>query len=217
VFEVARTTAIRENDTHGLAYVLSKMGLLADTIGDHRQAAGYHLEARETFLKFDDVGGQGYTLSRLAWTHWLLGEYAEARRYGLEGLEVFEGNNHRWGVGVSLCRVGFAEIGLGDLRSARDRFSEALDRSLEVQLDGITNYALIGIGNVLAASGESAGAVEILSVAAHNPAVPDEYKRDYVEPALTRLREDMGPDAFETAAARSADWTVEDVIAAARR
>ncbi len=216
VFEVARTTAIRENDTHGLAYVLSKMGLLADTIGDHRQAAGYHLEARETFLKFDDVGGQGYTLSRLAWTHWLLGEYAEARRYGLEGLEVFEGNNHRWGVGVSLCRVGFAEIGLGDLRSARDRFSEALDRSLEVQLDGITNYALIGIGNVLAASGESAGAVEILSVAAHNPAVPDEYKRDYVEPALTRLREDMGPDAFETAAARSADWTVEDVIAAAR-
>jgi tetratricopeptide (TPR) repeat protein len=216
VFEVARSTAIRENDTHGLAYVLSKIGLLADVSGDHRQAAIYHLEARETFLEFDDIGGQGYTLSRLAWTHWLLGEYAEARRYGLEGLELFEGNNHRWGVGVSLCRVGFAEIGLGDLTSARARFEEALDRSLEVQLDGITAYALIGIGNVLAASGEGVEAVEILSVADRHPAVPDEYKRDYVEPVLTRLRGDMGPDGFETAAARSVDWTVEDVIAAAR-
>lgn len=216
VLEVGRSTAIRENDTHGLAYVLSKMGLLADVSGDHRQAAVYHLEARETFLEFGDIGGQGYTLSRLAWTHWLLGEYAEARRYGLEGLELFEGNNHRWGVGVSLCRVGFSEIGLGDLASARGRFTEALDRSLEVQMDGITVYALIGIGNVLAASGESAGAVEILSVAARHPAVPTEYKRDYVEPVLTRLREEMGPDAFETAASRSVDWTVEDVIAAAR-
>lgn len=216
VFEVGRATAIRVNDAHGLAYVLSKMGLLADAIGDHRQAADYHLEARETFLKFDDVGGQGYTLSRLSWTLWLLGEYAEARRYGLEGLELFEGVNHRWGVGVSLCRVGFAEIGLGDLSSARGRFSEALDRSLEVQLDGVTAYALIGIGNVLAASGESTGAVEILSVAARHPAVPNEYKRDYIEPVLARLRGDMGSDVFETAAARSVDWTVEDVIAAAR-
>ncbi len=115
-----------------------------------------------------------------------------------------------------LIDVGFAEIGLGDLRSARGRFIEALDRSLEVQLDGITAYALIGIGNVFAGSGESAEAVEILSVAARHPAVPNEYKRDYVEPALTRLRGDMGPDLFETAASRSVGWTVEDVIAVAR-
>ena len=81
----------------GKAFALSKLGVAADGVGEHEQAAEFHHESREMFVKTNDLAGQAYTLSRLSVTYWMMGEYERSRASGSEGLALFEQVNHRWG------------------------------------------------------------------------------------------------------------------------
>lgn len=61
-------------------------------------------------------------------------------------------------------------------------------------------YGLIGMGSVLAASGnEDVRAVQVLSSASHGEGLPSQYRRDFIEPAIAELRERMSPHRFEKA------------------
>ncbi len=192
----------------GRAYLLSKLGVAADGLGDHEAAAEYHHEGREIFVKTGDLAGQGYTLSRLSWTYWLMGDYGKAKRYGEEGLEKFDEINHRWGVAASWCRIGLAELGLGDVGAAAGAFRTGLDSALRHNMQTIVYYALMGMGRVYAAEGRTDDAVRLL---AHNVEVPQNPYADLAQGAL----DELGDRATEDLRHAGSEMTLDEAIALA--
>ena len=71
------------------AYLLSKLGLLADAEGDYRAAMRLHLRAQELFTGVGDGGGTGFTFSRSSMSAYCLGDYPEALRLARAGYEAF--------------------------------------------------------------------------------------------------------------------------------
>ncbi len=171
-------------DYLGRAFLLSKLGVAADGLGNHEQAAKYHHEGREIFVKTGDLGGQGYTLSRLSWTYWLMGDYVKAKRYGEEGLEKFDEINHRWGVAASWCRIGMAELGLGDVEAAAEAFRTGLDSAAHYKMQNLVYYALMGMGRVFAAQGKTDAAVQLL---VHNVQLAENPYANMAQEALDDL------------------------------
>lgn len=193
----------------GRAYLLSKLGVAADGLGNHEEAAEYHHESREIFVKTGDLGGQGYTLSRLSWTFWLMGDYVKAKQYGQEGLEKFDEINHRWGVAASWCRIGLADLGLGDIEGAADAFRTGLSSAMSHGMQTLCYYALMGMGRVYTAQGRTGDAVRLL---AHNVQAPQNPYADLARETL----DDLANQATEEMRQAGAAMTLDDAIALAR-
>ena len=191
-----RALAVADGDGHEIAraYLLSKLGVAADGLGEHRLAAEYHHEGREIFVKAGDLGGQGYTLSRLSWTHYKMESWDLARRYGLEGLEKFEEINHRWGIAVSNGRIGLAEVKLGSVSNASTRFLETLRLAEESGLPDQLHYGVIGIGLALHAAGDDQAAARLLVGSCESERNP---YRDLAESVLAEIESALGEDFAE--------------------
>ena len=50
----------------GVGFAVSKLGLLADAMGEYQHAIRYHEGALHEFEEFDDLVGAAYTISRLS-------------------------------------------------------------------------------------------------------------------------------------------------------
>lgn len=192
----------------GRAYLLSKLGVSSDALGDHRAAAEYHGQAQDVFVKFSDVGGQAYALSRMAWTWFLEGDHEVALRYALEGLEKFESVNHRWGTIVSRCRAALPELELGRIDSAIGRLHEALGMAERVGMREAMLYALTGLGRAWAAQGDDTNAAVLLAFtdSSSNP------YREFASPALAAVAERLEPDAIAAAQERAAALDLEGAV-----
>ncbi len=201
VLEESARRADRAGNICWKAYTDSKLGLVADALGDYEAAIRYHRAGIDAFVELGDLAGQAYSLSRLSWTHWLMGNHSEARRSGLESIDLFRDIGHPWGVMASQGRVGFAELGLGHPAEAAQYFEETLDGSLRAQIPVMTLYAAIGLANVAAVTGRERVAVETLACAAAQPDTPRDYSV-YIDPALERLAETMPAEEFAAATAR---------------
>jgi len=194
-----------ENSYLGRAYLLSKLGVAADGLGNHEEAAQYHHEGREIFVKTGDLGGQGYTLSRLSWTYWLMGDFVKAKRYGEEGLEKFDEINHRWGVAASWCRIGMAELGLGEIEAAAEAFRTGLGLAVGYQMQTLCFYALMGMGRVYAAEGRIDAATRLL---AHNVHAPQNPYLELAQEALDDLADQGTEELRQSGIAMTLDQAV---------
>ena len=209
--------ATERRDGISRAFLLSKLGVADDQLGDHAAAAEHHHEGREIFVKAGDRGGQGYTLSRLSWTHYLMGNHELALRYALDGLEQFEALNLRWGIAVSHARAGLAEVAMGRTREAKARFLETIRIAREAAIPDQVHYGVIGVGLALVADGDHTNAARLLlgSLAAErNP-----YK-DFAEKGVAEIREageivnldDIGTAAATLSVQELADEAVRLVV-----
>ena len=192
----------------GRAYLLSKLGVAADELGDHAAAAEYHGRAQDVFVKFNDPSGQGYALSRLSWTWFSQGDYELSVRYALEALEHFESVNHRWGTVISRCRAALPEIELGRIDSALERLHEALDMAERAGMREATFYALTGIGRAWAAAGRDEDSALLLSFCDRD----DSPYQSFVEPKLGTVAERLGDTAIESIRARAAAMDLDEAM-----
>ena len=196
----------------GRAYLLSKLGVSSDELGEHEAASDFHRQADEVFVKFDDIGGQAYVASRLSWTSYLSGDYEMALRYALDGLEKFESVNHRWGMAASRCRAGLAEIELGRIEDALRRFREALALAQAAGMREVAYYALTGIGRAWVASANDHDAAVLL---AFTDVEANPY-REFATPALEAVAERLGQDQMEALSERASDMDLEGAVALAQ-
>jgi class 3 adenylate cyclase/predicted ATPase len=209
IFAKAEAEARAAGAELGKAYLLSKLGIASDQLGDHEAAVRYHGGAQDVFVKFDDPSGQGYALSRLSVSWFRQGDHELAVRYALEGLERFESVNHRWGMVISRCRAAFPEIELGRIDQALERLREALDLAERAGMKEPMFYALTGIGRAWAASERDEQAALLLSFSDS----PDNPYREYAGPVLETIANRMDPAQMSTIRHRS---TALDLDAAAR-
>jgi len=159
----------------GKAFALSKMGLAADGLKDHKQAMRYHQEAITIFETTEDQAGKGYTLSRMSLGAYLLGNYDDALRFGQEGYDAFQEIGHRWGNCISLCRLGFGYIGLGEIRKAKEQLHRALRLAQENQMIPLTLHALSGMACVMIKEGETKRSLELYRIVREHPETPAIY------------------------------------------
>ena len=188
------------------AYLLSKLGLLADAEGDFRAALERHARAQELFSSVGDVGGTGYTLGRSSMSAYCLGELDEALRLGRAAVEAFSAVNHRWGTTAASCRVGFAAAAAGELDEARRALARALELAEREEALSLALHALSGVGVLRAAEGDDAAAAELLVASLEHPAMPGAY-RIVGQPTLDAVSARLSPDAL--AAAREAAGAVD--------
>jgi predicted ATPase len=212
VFTAYLAEADARRDGISRAFLLSKLGVAVDELGDHAAAAEYHHEGREIFVKAGDVGGQGYTLSRLSWTHYRMGNHELALRYALDGLFHFERMNLRWGIAVSHTRAGLAEVAMGRITEAKARFLETIRIARETGLPDQVHYGIIGIGLALIAEGRQREAARLLLAsrsAARNP-----YK-DFADQGIEELA--GGVDDLEAIGAAASTLTLDELAEEAVR
>lgn len=196
------------------AYLLSKVGLGADDVGDHELALRCHQESADLFTRTHDNGGLGYTLSRLSWTHRMLGDFDAAMQAATDALECFERVNHRWGIGASLGRRAHAELDAGHLAEAATDFARCIDWGEAKQMPTIVLYGLVGIGLCSLSADDAERAVELF---AHNALAPQNpYAPTFAVPGLAAAEAQLPSDEFERARARGEALDLESAKALAR-
>lgn len=212
IFVKAEAEARADGAELGRAYLLSKLGVSSDALGDHVAAVDYLGSAQDVFVKFEDPSGQGYALSRLAITWFRKGDHELALRYALESREMFESVNHRWGSIISRCRAAFSEIELGRIDEALEHLHEALDLAERAEMREATFYALTGIGRAWAASDRDESAAVLLAFA---DSKQSPY-REFATPVLEELADRLEPARMNAALARASELDLEAAARLAR-
>ena len=198
------------------AYLVTKLGLLADAEGDFKRAMEFHRRGQELFRSVGDVGGTGYTLSRSSMSAYCLGDYPKAMELGRAGYEAFSAVNHRWGVISALCRIGFAAVGLGEFAEARRDFGQALEMAQRAQAQSLVLHALSGVGVLLAREGKTTRAAEILLFSLHHQGMPPAY-RVVAQPDLDVLKDQLPAEDLTAAQQVVAATDLEELVEAVRR
>ena len=109
---------------------------------------------------------------------------------------------------VTLHNLGSALLGLGRAAEAEERFAEALALAREYDLADDPGYALDGLAAAAAALGQPERAARLVGAAdAVFRAVgvsPQQFEAARREEVLSRLREELGPEALAAAMAQGA-------------
>jgi tetratricopeptide (TPR) repeat protein len=194
----------------GLGFALSKLGLIYDEMKDYQRAMKAYLDAREIFAGFGDLAGDAYTTSRMCMAAYGMGDYEEAIRLGEIGLERFTEIGHRWGMTVSLCRIGFPYLATGNLSEAERCFSKALARGLELQMEPLCIYALIGTACVDVARGDDTRAADLYVFAQEHPSTTPVYM-DQAERWFDELKTRLTEDEFAAIESRMKGRDLEEI------
>jgi tetratricopeptide (TPR) repeat protein len=165
----------RQENSWGMAFALTKMGLLADGLEQFAQAMTYHRKALAIFEQINNLAGKAYAFSRMCMAAYFQDDYTQAVKYGLQGYQMFESLGHRWGLITSLSRLGFAYLGTGELEKARQNFSASLMQSRQNEQTPQVLYALVGLACVMAQEGETIKALELFHYVKRHPQTPAVY------------------------------------------
>jgi predicted ATPase len=165
----------RQENSWGMAFSLTKMGLLADGLEQFAQAMTYHHKALAIFERINNLAGKAYVLSRMCMAAYFQDDYDLAVQYGLQGYQMFDTLGHRWGLVTSLSRLGFAYLGLGELEKATEYFGTSLVQSRKSEMTPQVLYALAGLACVFAQQGEDLKALDLYRYVKQNPLTPAVY------------------------------------------
>ena len=188
IFHEAHQITIRMGDLLGIAYSLSKLGVIADARGRYAEGKRYHMAALEAFTRLGDQAGPAYAISRMSLSAYAMGDHVEAERLGHEGLRLFIAIGHRWGIGTSYCRIGLAQVARDELDDAAESLRSALRHALQHQLESVALYALIGVGGLLARTGQPRSAAQLLRFVLGHPSL-SEFYRPFAETELAAIEE----------------------------
>ncbi|MCP4661954.1 MAG: protein kinase [bacterium] len=90
------------------------------------------------------------------------GELEEAEQTAQESLEIFNRTGWRRGAAWTYFTRGEISLTAGDLKAAREMYAAAQALCVEIKLPHLTAYVLDGLGQVLLAEGDLAGAQKAL-------------------------------------------------------
>jgi len=200
----------------GAGFAVSKLGLLADAMGEYQQAIRYHEQALHEFEEFDELAGAAYTISRLSLASYGLGAYEDAVIYGQQAYDAFAELNHRWGMAASLCRKGFGLLGMHDDQGSWDTFYQAMDAAMHTKANTLVLLAMVGIANLLCRKGEQEEAYGLFAFVVNHPAAAH-HVLTRAKSGLVDLETRLPADVTEAAQERVKNWEIESVAAGLRK
>ncbi len=186
-------------DRVGVARSLHQLGILHDLQGEYPQARQCYEESLTIFKELGARADVASSLGELGILQEQQGEYPQARQRCEESLAIFTELGDRVGIATGLHQLGVLHQNQGEYPQARQRYEESLAIKQELgDRDGVAR-SLHQLGVLLENEGRLAEAVTYTARAFATLQQLGSPDQQIAGRTLARLREKMGPEAFETA------------------
>ncbi len=192
----------------GVAWALDALGDLAGSAGDYQRAKDLLNESSTIFSALGDQVSAAWSLCSLARVLGLMGEHSAAQQLLAESHAIFEALGDKHGAAAANANRGEIAFLAGDLVQARASWLAALAQAREVGAAPLVIDALVGLAQILAATGEPARAHELAALALEHPAAWRESLLT-AEALLDRTGRVLGPQAAAEAARRGSGTSWE--------
>jgi predicted ATPase/DNA-binding SARP family transcriptional activator len=172
--------AIEVGDQNDLAWHTWELGEIYRLMGKMEQAKKYYQEAQPLFEKIGEFNGLGFYHRGLGDIARENGDWEEATRQYRRALEFHETEQrlHRfWGLALTEARLGSALVQLGAGGEARRYFRKSLQLADELADRDLMALPLLGIAEMLAASGAPGRAIELAACVAFQPTTWNEVRK----------------------------------------
>lgn len=160
LLEEALAVARPENDQQSVAMGVYVLGWTALLQGDFAAARRHLEDGLSVYRELGESYGIAVSLALLGQLAVAEGEYQGGRARLEQAVALARRMNSPGVVAYSLAQLGWLATGEGDLRTARSRFDESL--AVTGSNGPVSRSALIGMGDVLGATGEFGPAAERL-------------------------------------------------------
>jgi tetratricopeptide (TPR) repeat protein len=138
----------RQNHQHGIARILSNIGLIHTKLGDHNKAVELCEESLRISQQLNDVPISIKTVTRLGVANWMLGDWDNAYKYFNQGLELSQANQERRWIANAHLNLGSVAIMQGDNDTSRSHYQNCLQIVQEIGDRRLEALALDNLGYV---------------------------------------------------------------------
>jgi tetratricopeptide (TPR) repeat protein len=160
------------DDQREIAWTLSNLGHCISNLedGERIEAKQILQESLAIYKIIGDKQGVAIVLNNLGYVFYQLGEYPEAKQQFQESLVLRREIGYPRGIAVALNNLGHVSAALADYQAAKTYYAESLKITMDIQAIPLTLDALGGLAVPLAHEGETARALDLLTLALHHPA-----------------------------------------------
>lgn len=191
-------------DSHGVAYALGNLGLIASHVtGDEATARTHFMDALAIFREVDNQLWIGYTLRNLGVCACFAGDYASAQAHIDEALALARSLDDQLSIAMSLGDLGMLKLVQGRFQQASALYTEALCLGRTLHNTPWTLRTLEHIVMLNTETGCPARAAKLFGAAGALrrttgiARVPSEDA--LLHPYIARLRDHMGDEPFAAA------------------
>jgi predicted ATPase/DNA-binding CsgD family transcriptional regulator len=201
-----------EQSMHGWA--LNALGELAMVEGDWNTARALISEGLARLESIDSRRGMGWNMLYLGAIALAQGRLDEADRHIADGMAQFKRRGgDPWGESAALYHRGELATAHGDYTAARRDLLDSLRIAVDCQSIMLLLRHMVGMGRLLAATGDPAEAIALLTMVQAHPATW-QNSRDDAAHLVASITADLPPEAIQTAIQRGEALTPDAAIAA---
>jgi tetratricopeptide (TPR) repeat protein len=202
---------LASGDRTSLANILNTLGTISAMQNDSEKAKARFLEGLALARERGARPYEAAALCNLGEIARLQGDNLVARQYCQKALEIYLEIDDTRSVALIKGNLGHVASALGDYAAALSCYREALEIAMKLQAAPRILECLCGWAGVLAHTGQSEQALELLGSASSHPALQSDA-RSIVAQVLTDLRAQLSPEQVEAGLARSKALKLEEAV-----
>ncbi|SER17481.1 tetratricopeptide repeat protein [Microlunatus flavus] len=218
-YEASLTAARTTGDEAQIASALGNLGVIALELGELGRAGELLEESLATNRRIGNRVQTSRTLINLSLVRIAGDDFAGARTLLEESVALNRRLGDTWGLATALINLGDVHRAEGELDEAQARFAESMRLAQGIDDRECVAYALEGAGTVAAARQDLAGAArlwggaDVLRETLGTPRPPSTAADD-IAADIARVREQLGPEAFEAAREEGRATPLAQLVAA---
>jgi DNA-binding SARP family transcriptional activator/predicted ATPase/Tfp pilus assembly protein PilF len=195
----------------GVAMALTNLGKVLSDRGDYEAATKSLRQAFDLWQELGSQLGESDALYYLGQVAYRRHAFQEAKSYYEQSLAFFAELDNDRQTAIVWRDLGVVLLHLGDLPAARRYLRQSLELALRQQIVPDVLYALSGWAHWLEQQGESAVAVQLLTLVARHPLTWQQEKEE-AEALLARLSPGLSPSQFAASQEKGSEMSVDDAV-----
>lgn len=217
-YEASLAAARSTGDEAQIASALGNLGVIALELGELALAGSLLEQSLEVNRRIRNRMQTSRTLINLSLVRIAGDDLAAARTLLEESVTLNRELGDTWGLATALINLGDVHRAGHELDEAQGCFAEALRLARTIDDRECVAYAFEGAGTVAAARGDGTGAARLWGAAeALREAIgtprPPSTASDGIAVDIARVRDELGPEAFDRARAQGRTASLADNVA----
>jgi predicted ATPase len=193
-----------------LARILNVIAAIMIRQGDDSAAEALFGQSYDLYRELGNRRGMASISNNLGVLNWQRQDYAAARKHYETALELSEEVGAWSNFANTADNIGHIDAVLGNYAAARTRYLQGLRIAAQRGITTIVLESLGGLAIVLAHTGQTERALELLGLVVDHPAMRSDT-RITLQPTIDELRSRLPPETFEAGLARGRAQRLEEV------